>query len=72
MDGVCEDGARGEEVVGGVDVGVGGGEWEEGCHEGAFGGVFGDVGLDWKVGFCGQGAEGVEEGWGAGGCEARG
>ncbi len=49
VDGVCEYGARGEEIVSGVDVCVGGGGREEGGDEGAFGGVFGDVGLDWEV-----------------------
>ena len=53
MDSVCEDGARGEEGVRVVDGSVGGVSREKGVYEGYFGGVFGDVRLDWKVGCVG-------------------
>ena len=46
VDCVSEDGARGEEGVGVVDVGVGGVCGEERMDEGYFGGVLGDVGLN--------------------------
>ena len=48
MDCVGEDGAGREEGVGVVDVGVGIVRWEEGLDEGYFGGVFGDVCLNWE------------------------
>ena len=50
VDCVGEDGARGEEGVGVVDVGVGGVGGEEGVDEGDFRRVLGDVGLDGEVG----------------------
>lgn len=54
---MCEDGFGGEETGGVVDFCVGGVGGEHFCYEGAFGEVFGDVGLDWD--FCG-GVEGAE------------
>lgn len=56
VDCVREDGARGEEVAGVVDGCVVRLRGEEGVNEGAFGGVFGDVGLDWEVVVLGEGA----------------
>lgn len=53
VNGVGEDGARGEEAVGVVDGGVGSVGREEGGDEGDFVGVFGDVGLDGEVCLCG-------------------
>lgn len=56
--------------MGVVDVGVGIVRGEEGVDEGDFGGVFGEVGLDWEVLFLGESAEAGEEGGRAGGDEA--
>ena len=43
--------------MGVVDVGVGVVGWEYFADEGDFGFVFAQMGLDWEVGFFGEGAE---------------